>query len=241
MKKSISGWLGLAVLAGWSLMGCASGGGADQSEETSEVGKLALPLVTNGPSGTQYQLRNATFQIQSTRYYYGVGGSTGKGGAVAMGGAMPVTGGATSVSVPAPIIVSSETNPTEPTIEVDLEQGDYRVVLLPGWSLESVVDGVSTPVPEVQLLSGESQWVWVSPRSTSWVSYQFGIGGRNVWFNGKLNIEMQVYETPDDYYGPGYGGSAGATWVPAGGVATTIPAAGGAYGRCATDGSPEVD
>lgn len=231
MKKSVSGWLGLAVLAGWSLMGCARGGGADQSGETSEFGKLALPLVTNGPSGAQYQLRNATFQIQPTRYYYGVGGSTEKGGAASKGGAAPiVAAGAPSISVPAPIIVSSETNPTEPTIEVDLEQGDYRVVLLPGWSLESVVDGVSTPVPDVQLLSGDSQWVWVSPRSTSWVSYQFGSGDRSVWFNGKLNIEMQVYETPEDYYGRSYGGSSGAPWVPAGGVATTIPASGGAYG-----------
>lgn len=56
------------------------------------------------------------------------------------------------------------------------------------------MDGVTTPVPEVQLLSGETQWVWVSPHSTSWVNYQFGIGDRTVWFNGKLNVEIQVYE-----------------------------------------------
>lgn len=226
MKKSI-GWLHLAVFAGWSLMGCADSG-AGQKEDNAEMGKVALPLVTHGPSGTQYQLRNATFQIQSYRYYddYGTGGYYG-GTGTGMGGSIPTT-------APAPIIVSSETDPSAPTIEVDLEQGDYRVILLPGWSLESIVDGVATPVPEVQLLSGESQWVWVSPRSTSWVNYQFGIGDRKVWFNGKVNIEVQVYETPEQYYGPSYGGSGGSTWMPVAGMPATggtpVTAAGGAWG-----------
>lgn len=222
MKKSI-GWLHLAVFAGWALMGCADSG-AGQKQENAEVGKLALPLLTNGPSGTQYQLRNATFQIQSYKYYYedyGTGGYYNTG--IAKGGSYGTTG-------PAPIIVSSETNPLAPSIEVDLEEGDYRVTLLPGWSLESVVDGVNTPIPEVQLLSGDSQWVWVSPHSTSWVSFQFGLGDRAVWFNGKLNVDIQVYETPEDYYGPTYGGAGGATWEPAGGRPTTQPAAGGAVG-----------
>lgn len=219
MKKS-SGWLPVAVLASSALMGCA-GGGADQKDDSAEVGTLALPLITNGPSGAQYQLRNATFQIQSYRYYYeGVGGAS-------VGGATSKSGPGTS---PAPIIVSSETNPSAPSIEVSLEEGDYQITLLPGWSLESVVDGVSTPVPEVQLLRGETQWVWVSPHSTSWVNYQFGIGDRALWFNGKVNIEIQVYENPDQYYGPSYGGSGGSsggTWMPAGGMPV---AAGGTTG-----------
>jgi hypothetical protein len=225
MKKSI-GWLHLAVFAGWALMGCADSG-AGQNEVKGEVGKLAFPLITNGPSGAQYQLRNASFQIQSYRYYddYGTGGYYG----TAIG-----RGGAYGTTAPAPIVVSSETNPSAPSIEVDLEEGDYRVTLLPGWSLESLVDGVATPVPEVQLISSEAQWVWVSPHSTSWVTYQFGIGDRSLWFNGKLNVDIRVYETPEDYYGPSYGGSAGGTWGPAGGMPTTAAggaiAAGGSFG-----------
>src|SRR5512133_1457567 len=119
---------------------------------------------------------------EPTNYYYDDYGSGGYAGTIRVG-----RGGATSIPAP-PVIVRSETNPTDPTIEVDLEAGSYQVVMLPGWSLESVVDGVSASVPAVQLLSGESQWVWVSRRSTSWVNYQFGIGDRSVWFNGKLNI-----------------------------------------------------
>lgn len=227
MKKSI-GWLHLAVFAGWALMGCADSG-AGQKENNEELGKLALPLITNGPSGAQYQLRNATFQIQPYQYYYdyGVGGYYGGTGA-GVAGSRPTTG-------PVPITVSSETDPSAPTIEVDLEQGDYYITLLPGWSLESIVDGVATTVPEVQLLSGETQWVWVSRRSTSWVNYQFGIGDRKIWFNGKVNIEVQVYETPEQYFGPSYGGAGGSTWIPVAGMPATggtpvTAASGGAWG-----------
>jgi hypothetical protein len=96
--------------------------------------------------------------------------------------------------------------------------------------MEKIVDGVAEPV-EAQLLSGESQWIWVSPHSTSWVSYQFGIGDYKMWFNGNVNINIQVYENPDQYYGgtlPYPPGTGGATAYPGSGGATAYQAAGGA-------------
>jgi hypothetical protein len=40
------------------------------------------------------------------------------------------------------------------------------------------------------------------------VTYQFGIGDRAIWFNGELNIDIQVYEDPSEL-NPGYGGASG--------------------------------
>jgi hypothetical protein len=42
---------------------------------------------------------------------------------------------------------------------------------------------------------------YVNPHSTSWVAYEFGIGERSIWFNGKLNIEIRVHEDPSELYG----------------------------------------
>lgn len=233
MSKSL-GWLRCAMVAGWVLTGCANDGAAQR--EGAEVGTIALPLTTYGSSGVQYQLRNASFQITPQSYYYGgIGGSSwttttaSAGTAVIAAGGMGV-GGSTG---PGPIVVSSETDPEAPSIEVDLEQGSYQIYLLPGWSLERIDNGVATAI-EAQLLSGEWQWAYVSPRSTSWVSYKFGVGDRAIWLNGKLNVEVQVYENPDEYYGPSYGGFGGMSAV--GGAApvalggSTTIAVGGAGG-----------
>lgn len=205
------------LLASWGLTGCAG----STSTETDEVGvgTVALPLTSYGASGTKYQLRHANFDITPDSYYYGYG--YGSGGAS--------TGGAPG-QVPAPITVSSESNPEAASIDVDLEQGSYMIRLQPGWSLERVENGNATSV-NAQLLSGESQWVYVSPHSTSWVGYKFGIGDRSVWFNGKLNVEVQVYENPNQYYGStgGTGGysAGGAANGAAAGALVIAPAPGG--------------
>jgi hypothetical protein len=232
MLKSL-GWLQCALVAGWVLTGCADDGTAKR--ENAEIGTIALPLTTYGSSGVQYQLRNASFQITPQYYYYGVGGSTFAAPTASAGTAVMAVGGmgVGSSTGPGPIVVSSETDPEAPSIEVDLENGSYQIYLLPGWTLERIENGVATAV-EAQLLSGERQWAYVSPRSTSWVSYQFGVGDRGIWFNGKLNVEVQVYENPDEYYGPSYGGFGGMTAVGgaapvAAGGSTTI-AVGGAGG-----------
>jgi len=181
-----------AVLLALGAMGCSST--SDQKPEES-MGELALPLTTFGPSGTQYRLRDATFEIAPYYWdYYGYAGS-GAGG---------------SPGAPEPIVVSSEDDPDATSIVVDLEEGYYTLRLQPDWRLEKVDDSGAETV-EATLLSSEQQWVWISRRSTSWAEYEFGLGERSIWMNGKLNVDIQVYETPDDLdigYG-GYGGTGG--------------------------------
>jgi hypothetical protein len=68
----------------------------------------------------------------------------------------------------------------------------------------------SSTATEAVLLSDSYQWLYVSPRSTSWATWQFGIGGRKLWFNGHVNINIETYEDPDEYYGThGFAGSGG--------------------------------
>lgn len=194
--------LGAGVLLAGLATGCSSspdGGGSAEAE--AGVGTLRLPLATNGPSGTRYRLRDAIFEI-SNPYGWSYGGE----------------GGASQSSR----TVTSEDDPDADSISLDLEQGYYEVWLQPGWRLEKVDGGEATDV-EATLLSGNGQWVYVSPRSTSWVEFQFGVGSRELWLNGEVNIGVTVHENPDDYYGGGAGagngaggyydtGSAGAYW-----------------------------
>jgi hypothetical protein len=190
MKKTM-GWMFVGLLFGTSIVGCADGG---KGPDAAAHGSVALPLVSNGPSGVAYRLRNASFTVSPYDYYYGGGGSGGGG--------------------QAPLTVSSETDPNAQSIEVEVESGYYYVSLADGWSMERVENGLATPV-EAQLLNGQTQWISVSRHSTSWVRYQFGIGDHALWFNGELNIDMNVYESPEQYYGggiagaPGYAGASG--------------------------------
>lgn len=154
---------------------------------------MRVPLSTQAASGTTYRLRDATFEIRSEYYYDDYVGGQGGGG-----------------NSPQVISVSSETDPNASAISVSLERGYYYVRLLPGWRMEKVEGGVATDV-EATLLSNTTQWVYVAAHSTSWLEYQFGIGDRALWFNGNLNLNIQVYENPDELYGsagvPSYGGS----------------------------------
>ena len=80
--------------------------------------------------------------------------------------------------------------------------------------MEKVDDGVASEV-DATLLSGATQWLYVNPHATTWVEYQFGLGERSIWFNGKVNIGVKVYEDPSEIYGAGGEGGA----APGGGVA----------------------
>lgn len=186
--------LGIVMAAGaMALAACSSGGGGKQS---SEYGELALPLVTQGSSGTEYRLRDAAFEVRSTGYYYWDYSSAAG------------AGGESSTSLQ----LSSEDDPTAPNISVSVERGYYQVALKAGWRLEKVENGVATDVTAT-LISDANQYVWVNPHSTSFVTYQFGLGDRKIWFNGKLNVNLEVYESPDEYYGgggAGFGGEGGA-------------------------------
>lgn len=192
------GTMGLLVAAGALLMGCSSSGSPNTQENEGTVGQLALPLVTQGASGVQYRLRDATFSI--SRYgYYGTAG-TGAGGGY--------TGGEVTS-------VNSEDDPDAATISVNLEEGSYYVQLLPGWHFEKQTPTGYEPV-EATLLSGQTQYVWVSRRSTSFAEFQFGLGDREVWLNGDLNIGVVLYEDPSELGYGGTGGYAGA--YPVGGT-----------------------
>jgi hypothetical protein len=177
--------LGLMLLASGVVAGCSSGGGGGDEKG---VGTLSVPLVSYGASGTKYRLRNATFEINSGYYYYDNYGEGGTGDA------------------PAPITVSSEDDPEANTISVSLERGYYNVRLLPGWHLEKSGDDVIEEV-ESTLISDATQFVYVNAHSSTNVEYEFGIGGRSIWFNGDLNINIHVYEDPSELYGNGFGGA----------------------------------
>jgi hypothetical protein len=192
-------WTGLLLSAGFGvvgLVGCSGSGGHDG--EGQALGQMSLPLTTQGASGVTYRLRNATFVVQN-QYYdyeYGAAGAGGSGG------------------TPGTVVVSSETNPNASNITLSLEEGYYTVSLLPGWRMEKLGPSGAQTV-EATLLSGSSQWVYVSRRSTSWAEFSFGIGGREVWLNGKLNIAIDVQEAA----GAGGMGGAGGAPIEVGGAA----------------------
>jgi len=186
---------GLAVLAGAAMVGCGSDG-AGGGEVEAGRGTLRLPLLTEGASGTRYRLRNATFEVIAYNYYYYPNSAGGEGGS----GSQNIT-------------VSSEDDPDATSIALSVERGDYYVRLLPGWHMEKLDADGATEV-EATLLSSDTQWVYVSAHSSSWVEYEFGLGERKLWFNGQLNIEIRIHEDPREIYGyagqPGVDGGAGA-------------------------------
>ena len=181
--------LGLSVASVAAVTGCSGGAGGSGEEK----GTLSVPLSTHGPSGTEYRLRDAVFEIRN-EYDYELDSAS--------------SGGDSGNSY----TVSSEDDPTANSLNISVERGYYYVRLLPGWHMEKIENGAATYV-EANLLSPATQWVYVSPRSTSWLEYQFGIGDRALWFNGNLNIDIQVYEDPRQYYGgdagAGFGGDSG--------------------------------
>jgi hypothetical protein len=200
------------------LVGCgANAKGGDGHEE--KLGNLALPLVTQGASGITYRLRDATFAIHHYAYldYIGSAGTASGGSA---GGGDEVT------------TVSSETNPSAQTISLSVEEGQYYIELLPGWHFEKETPGGAEAV-QATLLSGETQWVWVSRQSTSFAEFQFGLGDRELWLNGQLNIGVVLYEDPNElngYGGTGYGGTGGYSGGAGGSMYIAPPAAGAPSG-----------
>jgi hypothetical protein len=66
--------------------------------------------------------------------------------------------------------------------------------------MERMDDGVGTEL-EATLLSSDLQWIYVQRQASTWAEFQFGIGDRSIWLNGQLNIDVQVYEDPDELYG----------------------------------------
>jgi hypothetical protein len=206
----ISRRLGALALLGTALalLGCSGSHGASDKEP---LGQLNLPLTTQGASGLKYRLRNATFTVQREYYYYDEAGAGGSNGTTT---------------------VSSETDPDARSISLSLEEGYYYVQLSPGWTFEK--DGPDGPeAVEATLLSQPTQWVYVQRQASAWAEFDFGIGGKELWLNGKVNIEINVQETPGENGGNAGaagswpGGAAGAT---TGGVAGANPFPSGGIG-----------
>jgi hypothetical protein len=194
--------LGMAMLlatAGSSLMGCSSSGESSPVSEGESRGQIALPLTTQGNSGVVYRLRDATFNIYRYGYYAGTAGSPGVAGTGVTAGTGG-SGGSGDV-----ITVSSETDPDAATIKVPLEEGAYFVQLLPGWHFEKQTPEGYEAV-EATLLSSDTQWLYVSRLTTIFAEYHFGLGEREIWLNGELNIGVVLHEDPSEL---GYGGSVG--------------------------------
>jgi hypothetical protein len=158
----------------WLALGCARETTLTSTE--TEIGTVGLALSAVSPSGVEYRLRNAVFNLwgwpercydEDCDYYEQT--------------------------------VSSEDYLDQPAITLDLLSGGYEVFLEDGWEIEKIVDDVGEVV-EAVLLSGGYQYIRVRPYRTTWVTYKFGIGDEELWFTGQLEIRMEVYEDPEAYY-----------------------------------------
>jgi hypothetical protein len=219
------GVLGLGGLTLALLSGCSSGAQPPQTE-TEKVGTLNVPLTTFGASGSEYRLRDAVFQITPESWSCSPG-TAGSG---------PSAGSSGSPCAPS-TFVSSEDDPDATSIQVTLERGYYTIQLLPGWHMEKREGITGTPV-EAQLLTPDTQWLYVQERASTWLEYQFGIGGRELWFNGDVNINIRVYEDPSELGGyGGYGGSSMGGFGTGGSAAGAAPGGGGPLPMSGTGGA----
>jgi hypothetical protein len=186
--KQLRGLIWIAALLSVAAPACINEPG--DVDETDNTGKLALPLVANSPNGVKYRLRDAVFDI-NPQYWYDESGNG---------------------EMPAAQVVNSEDNPNADSIRVSLERGYYYINLRSGWRMEKIENGEAETV-EATLLNSSNQWMYINSHSTSWVTYQFGIGNRTIWLNGNLNVRIEIFDNPGQYYGDedaGYGnGGAG--------------------------------
>jgi hypothetical protein len=185
--KQLGGLTFVSMLLWLTGIGCI-GSDPGKAEDGDTIGTLSLPLVADSPNGVKYRLRDAVFDI-NPNYWYGYGGAGGSEGQV-------------------PVVVNSEDDPDATSIQVSLERGYYYINLRSGWRMEKIENGEAQTV-EATLLNSGSQWIYINPHSTSSVSFQFGIGNRKIWLNGNLNIQIDVYDNPGQYYGDEDGGAAG--------------------------------
>lgn len=159
-------------------MGCDYDRGSERLQE-GELGSLGLPLSTHGSSGAEYRLRNAELEISGYPYDCYWDGTCEYYDE----------------------IFDSEDYLDESSIILSLTEGDYTIYLHPGWQLERLNEEGEGEIVDAVLLSDSTQWVWVSRHATSWATFQFGVGDEDIWLNGQLNIDIEVYEDPDEYYG----------------------------------------
>lgn len=136
------------------------------------VGTMQLLLTGVSSSMQEYRLRDATFDIQGTRYtdYQSVSTS-----------------------------VSSEAEPDAAVARARLFYGNYTVSLrAEDWYLERVTPTGSERVAAAVLVSIQPQYVSIQQGAVSRVAFQFGVDGELVDFlGGELEIGIDVRELPD--------------------------------------------
>lgn len=185
----------------WVAAGC-NAGSSDGEEATSQTGTVEFRLEATSSAGNQYRLRDATFDI--------------------WGYPQDCYNEWREDCEPTSETLSSEDYLDEDAIEVDLLEGYYDVNLERGWRLEKVNEDGSAEAVEAVLLNTSYQSAWVSRHSTTWVTYQFGIGDETLWLTGQLELGVEVYEDPDSYYNPVWGTcSEGGMRVEAGGYVSS--------------------
>ncbi len=166
---------------------------ADSAQETSdhdeaEVGSLQLSLTTSDSQGRQYRLRSAEFTISSNYYYYPPYYPYGDGGAGFY------------------TVVSTETDPDAPSINLRLVPGDYYVALGGAWYLERLTPNGPERIEKAVLLSEGYQYAYIYHQGVSFVSFRFGVDGDLIDFrHGDLNIGFEV-ELPGESDYPYDGG-----------------------------------
>jgi hypothetical protein len=197
-------WKSLVPVLALATVGCNPPADPAATSEEEKTGELSFKLMGTDSLGQQYRLRNANFYIHGYGYY-DQGGFGGQGGAGATGGA----GGSSSPWGGTSLVVSSETNPDDPTITTRVLPGDYRVTLGTNWHLERLTPSGPEPIAQSVLLSSVTQYVYVWDNGVSNVVYRFGVDGELIDFrHGDIVISIDI-ERPGDDHGTGNGGSGG--------------------------------
>ena len=144
-----------------------------------EYGTLSLALIGADDQGTQYRLRNASFDIYNYDYYY------------------PYPYPYPPYPEPTSVNVSSETNPDDPFITQKLVPGSYIVQLAnQDWYIERLTPSGPEVIAESVLLSEAQQYAYIYDREESAVYFRFGVDGKLIDFRaGALKIGVE-FERP---------------------------------------------
>ena len=141
-----------------------------EDQDEVQVGSLELSLTTSDSQGRQYRLRNAEFSVSNYYYYpYGDGGAGFH------------------------TVVSTETEPDAPSINLRLVPGQYYVSLSGSWYIERLTPNGPERVEKTVLLSEAYQYAYIYHQGVSSVAFRFGVDGDLVDFrHGDLTIDVQI-------------------------------------------------
>ncbi len=177
----------------WGAFGCSSNGAPPDASDDGPAGSLSVKLEAVDAQGELYRLRDAQFNI----YGYAWEGWD-----------------YTDINV------SSETDPSSPTINTRLLEGSYTVSFLEsGWFIEHVTAAGTERVEKVAFLGPRALGAYVYRGTSTPVSFRFGVNGELIDFiGGDLEIGITVEQAPSSGGSTGSGGSSGGVEAGAGGA-----------------------